>query len=66
MFGTTYSEETITRRGRQQFEMLPVPVPWVEVAVLVGGGIGVTVLMAVLGLTFVRRSTDPSELRTTA
>lgn len=66
IFGTTYSEKTITRRGRQRFEMLPVPVPWVEVAVLVGGAIAVTVLMAVLGLSFVRRSTDPAELRTTA
>lgn len=66
MFGTTHSEDTSTRRSGQRFEVLPVPVPWVEVAVLVGGAIGVTVLMAALGLSFVRRSTDPSELRTTA
>jgi hypothetical protein len=42
-----------------------VPIPWGELGVIGGWGLGATVLTAALGLAFLRASTAPEELRTT-
>ncbi len=44
---------------------LRVPVPWRDLLVIGGWGLGATVLTAGLGLAFIRASTAPEELRTT-
>jgi hypothetical protein len=44
---------------------LRVPVPWRDLLVIGGWGLGATVLTAGLGLVFIRASTAPEELRTT-
>ncbi|HLL64681.1 MAG TPA: FtsX-like permease family protein [Micromonosporaceae bacterium] len=44
---------------------LAVPVPWEPLALLVGGALGATIFITLIGLLFLRMSTMVSELRTT-
>lgn len=46
--------------------MVDVPVPWTQLAILVGGSIAVMLLTTAAGLLFLRSATDPNELRTPA
>lgn len=68
ILGTTYTNaQGQGRRFRDQLiEVVPIPVPWTEISVLVLGTLLVTTAMASAALTFVRSSTDPRELRTIA
>ena len=62
VFGTTH---TVYWRGPSPV-LVDVPVPWLELGALVLGALAVTTVMAAVALLFVRRSTDPRELRVTA
>jgi hypothetical protein len=44
---------------------LPVPVPWEQLALLVGGAVGATAVITAVALLFLRTSTAVDELRTT-
>lgn len=67
LFGTTYTRYDYTSSGQLLDErILQVPVPWTEVGVLVVGTLAVTLLVTSVSLLFLRRSTDPSELRAAA
>jgi len=46
--------------------MVDVPVPWTQLAILVGGSLAVMLLTTAAGLLFLRSATDPNELRTPA
>lgn len=65
VLGTT---DTVTHGPfrHQVIEVVHIPIPWIEMGILILGTLATTALMAWAALTFVRRSTDPRELRTTA
>ena len=46
--------------------IVPIPVPWAELGVLVGGTLLVALAFTAISLVFLRSSTDPSELRAAA
>lgn len=63
-FGTSGSVQ-VGLRGRR-VETVAVPVPWVELVVLVGGTLAAVCLVTAGALVFLRRSTDVTELRASA
>lgn len=67
LFGTTYVEYDYSATGQPLGErVISIPVPWMELGVLVAGTLLVTLLVTSLSLLFLRGSTDPSELRASA
>jgi hypothetical protein len=65
VFGTTTTD--YRQVGRREFvRVVEIPVPWLELGALVAGTLVVTALMAAATFPFMRRSTDPRELRVTA
>jgi len=65
VFGTTTTEYRQTRR-REFVTVIDIPVPWTELSVLVAGTLAVTAVMVATAFLFIRRGTDPRELRVSA
>lgn len=68
LFGATFRREMYSAANPDQplVQLLPVPVPWAEVGVLVGGTLLVALALSALSLVLLRSSCDPAELRTAA
>lgn len=65
--GTLGTYDTVSHGTvrHEVIEVIPIPIPWIEMLLLIAAVLVTTTLMAWAALTLVRRSTDPSELRTT-
>lgn len=67
VFGTEYIQSDYSATGQLLAERVTsVPVPWTGLGVLLGGTVLVTMLTISTSLLFLRRSTDPAELRAAA
>lgn len=67
LLGTTYTQSDYSETGQYLGQrVMAIPVPWTELVVLVAGTLLVTVLVISVSLVFLRRSTDPAELRAAA
>jgi hypothetical protein len=70
VFGTRVQHfETAVVDGHQvnaASRMIDVPVPWTQLAILVGGSITIMLLTTAAALLFLRSASDPDELRTPA
>ena len=65
LFGTQ-DQESLGTVAHERLVTVQVEVPWVPMLWLTGGVLAMAGVMAWLALTFVRSSTDPRELRTSA
>lgn len=67
LLGTTFIQYEYSATGQVLAELVTsIPVPWTELGVLVAGTVLVTLLVSSVALLFLRRSTDPAELRAAA
>ena len=64
-FGTTVERvASFEPNGSNEYIVIDVPVPWLQLVVLGGGAIAMSVLATALSLTFLNTSTRTGELRT--
>lgn len=65
--GTLGTYDTVSHGTvrHEVIEVIPIPIPWIEMLLLIAGTLLTTTFMACVALTLVRRSSDPHELRTT-
>lgn len=66
LLGMRYLLPTNFNPGVDGFDSIAVPIPWVELGVLVGGTLLAATAITALSLLFLRRATDLTELRTAA